>query len=266
MPKGIPPVQPLKGPAFGVTLLMFIMSEASLDRDMDSGWEEQIIEKICFFDMDRTLIAGNSGVSFMQYSFRRGKTTRWKLIKSLFDYVRYRYDCIDMEKAYRASLRPLIGVREEELVQFCQEWFEETLKGIIYPEAKATVCQHQDAGETVAIISNAVTHAVDPLARYLGVSHVLATRLEVCEGKFTGSYVSPLCFRKGKVFWAEKLASALGRKLRDSTFYTDSITDLPLLEEVRDPRVVNPDPKLRVVARKRGWPILHFRPPHKKEA
>ena len=56
--------------------------------------------------MDKTLIAGNSGVSFMRYSFRRGKTTRWKLIKSLFDYVRYRYDFINMEKAYRASLRP----------------------------------------------------------------------------------------------------------------------------------------------------------------
>jgi HAD superfamily hydrolase (TIGR01490 family) len=244
-------------------IVSMIVNETFKDTGRDLRREDQVIEKICFFDMDKTLIAGNSGVSFMQYSFRRGKTTRWKLIKSLFDYVRYRYDFINMEKAYRASLRPLIGKREEELSQFCQEWFEEMVKGIIYPEAMDIVRRHKEAGEVVAIISNAVTHAVEPLGRYLGVSHVLATRLEVHGGLFTGNYVSPLCFRKGKVFWAEKLALDLGGRLQDSAFYTDSITDLPLLERVRDPRVVNPDPKLRAVARKRGWPILHFKHPHK---
>jgi phosphoserine phosphatase len=100
------------------------------------------------------------------------------------------------------------------------------------------------------------------LGKYLGVPHVLATRLEVNGGLFTGNYVPPLCFRRGKVFWAEKFAKDLGGNLQDSTFYTDSITDLPLLEAVRDPRVVNPDLKLRAVARKRGWPILNFTPPH----
>lgn len=212
--------------------------------------------------MDKTLIAGNSGVSFMRYSFHRGKTTRWKLVKSLFDYVRYRYDLINMEKAYKASLRPLIGVREEELAQFCEEWFQAVVKSIIYPEAGIAVKRHRQAGEIIAIISNAVTYAVEPLGRYLGVPHVLATRLEVNGGVFTGNYVEPLCFRKGKVFWAEKLAQDLGGKLQESTFYTDSITDLPLLERVKDPRVVNPDLKLRAVARKRGWPILSFASPN----
>ena len=89
----------------------------------------------------------------------------------------------------------------------------------------------------------------------------MATRLEVNGGLFTGNYVEPLCFRKGKVFWAEKFAKDLGGKLQESTFYTDSITDLPLLERVKDPRVVNPDLKLRAVARKRGWPILSFASP-----
>ena len=212
--------------------------------------------------MDKTLIAGNSGVSFMRYSFRRGKTTRWKLIKSLFDYARYRYDLINMEKAYKASLRPLIGVREEELAQFCEEWFEAVVKAIIYPEAGVMVQRHRQAGEVLAIISNAVSYVVDPLGKYLGVPHVLATRLEVNGGLFTGNYVKPLCFRKGKVFWAEKFAKDLGGKLKESTFYTDSITDLPLLEQVKNPRVVNPDLKLRAIARKRGWPIFKFRSPN----
>jgi HAD superfamily hydrolase (TIGR01490 family) len=225
-----------------------------------------IMKPICFFDMDKTLISGNSGVSFMRYSFRRGKTTRWKVLKSLFDYFRYRYDLLNMEVAYRDSLRPLAGVREEELVQFCQEWFEEAVRPLIFPQAREYVHQHLRKAERVAIISNATSYAVDPLARHLGVPHILATRLEVRQGRFTGNYIAPLCFRQGKVFWAEKLARELGADLSQSTFYTDSITDLPLLERVKHPRVVNPDPKLRNLARKKGWPILDFAaPPREKK-
>ena len=208
--------------------------------------------------MDKTLIAGNSGVSFMRYSLRRGKTTRWNLIKSIVDYLRYRYDVLDMEKAYRDSLRPLAGIEEGELIQFCREWFEDEVRNLIYPEAQDFVRRHLNQGERVVIISNATTYAVDPLARYLGVPHVLATQLEIREGLFTGSYIEPLCFRHGKVFWAEKLAAQVGAEVSQSTFYTDSITDLPLLERVENPRVVNPDPKLRSLARKRGWPVIDF--------
>jgi HAD superfamily hydrolase (TIGR01490 family) len=219
------------------------------------------MNQICFFDMDKTLISGNSGVSFMRYSLRRGKTTRWKVLKSMVDYVRYRYDLLNMEVAYRDSLRPLVGIREEELVQFCQEWFEDAVRPLIYSEARDIVRQHLGQGQRVAIISNATSYAVAPLAQYLGVQHVLATRLEVRQGVFTGDYIKPLCFRQGKVFWAEKLARELAAEVGQSTFYTDSITDLPLLERVQDPRVVNPDPRLRRLARQRGWAVLDFLPP-----
>jgi len=222
--------------------------------------EEMEIKKLCFFDMDRTLIAGNSGVSFMRYSLRRKKTTRWKVVKSIFDYWRYRFDLLDMKKAYKDSLRPLAGAREEELEQFCREWFEEVLRDLIYPEARECVQLHMGRGESVAIISNSTTYNVLPLAQCLGVPHVLATQLEVRDGLFTGNYIEPLCFRDGKIFWAERLARRLGVNLGDSTFYTDSITDLPLLERVKYPRVVNPDPRLRALARKRGWPIQDFLP------
>lgn len=218
------------------------------------------MNSICFFDMDKTLIAGNSGISFLRYSFHRGKTTRWKVLKSAVDYLRYRYDLLDMERAYRNSLRPLMGVREEELIQFCREWFEDVIRNLIYPEAQGFVRHHLNREEKVVIISNATTYAVAPLAQYLGIPHVLATRLEVSHGLLTGNYLEPLCFRYGKVFWAEKLARDLGAEIDRGTFYTDSITDLPLLERVGNPRVVNPDPKLRSLARKRGWPVMDFAP------
>jgi HAD superfamily hydrolase (TIGR01490 family) len=218
------------------------------------------MNSICFFDMDQTLIAGNSGVSFMRYSFRRGKTTSWKVLKSIINYFRYRYDLLNMERVYLDSLRPLIGVREEDLIQFCQEWFEDSVRNLIYPEAQRFVRAHLSRGERVAIISNATTYAVNPLAQYLSVPHVLATQLEVRRGIFTGNYLEPLCFRQGKVFWAEKFAGELGAEIDQSTFYTDSITDLPLLERVGNPRIVNPDPKLRILAKKKGWPIIDFSP------
>jgi len=214
--------------------------------------------RLCFFDMDKTLIAENSGVSFMRYSLRRKKTSRWKVYKSMVDYLRYRLDLLDMKKAYRESLRDLIGVREEELTQFCQEWFEDAVKSLIYPQAKECVEKHLTRGDIVAIISNSMTYAVDPLARYLKVPHILSTQLEVQGGVFTGEYIEPLCFRKGKIFWAEKLATRLGKPLGESIFYSDSITDLPLLERVQYPKVVNPDMRLRIIAKKRGWPVETF--------
>ena len=218
------------------------------------------MKQICFFDMDKTLISQNSGVSFMRYSLRRGKTTRWRVLKSTIDYFRYRYDLLNTEVAYRKSLRPLVGVREEELVQFSREWFEEVGRTLIYPQAKDSVRRHLGQGHCVAIISNAASYTVVPLAEYLGIPHVVATRLEVLNGLFTGDYIQPLCFRQGKVFWAERLAREIGADLGRSIFYTDSITDLPLLERVQEPRIVNPDPRLRRLARKKGWTILNFLP------
>jgi HAD superfamily hydrolase (TIGR01490 family) len=208
--------------------------------------------------MDRTLIAGNSGVSFMRYSLRRKKTTRWKVCKSLIDYLRYRYDLLDMQKAYRESLQELVGVREDELIRFCEEWFAEVVRDMIYPQARECVQKHLGRGDIVVIITNSMTYAVEPLARHLRIPYTLATRLEVREGVFSGEYIEPLCFRQGKIFWAEKLAARLGVPVGESTFYSDSITDLPLFERVKYPQVVNPDPKLRAVAKKRGWPIQEF--------
>jgi HAD superfamily hydrolase (TIGR01490 family) len=218
-------------------------------------------KNICFFDMDGTLIAGNSGVSFMRYSYARGKTSLWRVGKSIVDYLRYRYDLLNMDKAYRQSLRPLIGVKEEELIKFCYEWFAERVEKLIYPEVKEIVRQHQENGEITVIISNATTYAIQPLAEHLGISQVLGTLLQVKDGRFTGDFIAPLCFGRGKIFWAQKLMQKINSDFAHATFYTDSITDLPLLEMVKNPQIVNPDLKLRSLAKRRGWPLRYFRKP-----
>ncbi len=216
---------------------------------------------ICFFDMDGTLIAGNSGVSFMRYSYDRGKASLWRVGKSIIDYLRYRYDLLNMDKAYRQSLRPLIGVKEEELIKFCAEWFVERVERLIYPEAKEIVRQHKVNGELTAIISNATTYAIQPLAQYLEIPYVLGTLLEVKNGRFTGEFIAPLCFGPGKIFWAKKLMQEVNGDFSRATFYTDSFTDLPLLNLVSNPQVINPDPRLRALAKKRGWPVRDFQKP-----
>lgn len=223
--------------------------------------QEGKLRYICFFDMDGTLIAGNSGISFMRYSYARGKTSLWRVGKSIIDYLRYRYDFLNMDKAYRQSLQPLIGVKEEELIKFCYEWFKERVEKLIYPEVKELIRQHQANGELTVIISNATTYAIQPLAEHLGIPHVLGTMLQVQNGRFTGEFIAPLCYRQGKVFWAKKLMQKINSDFSHATFYTDSITDLPLLDLVKNPRVVNPDPKLRTLAKRRGWALRDFRKP-----
>ncbi len=226
--------------------------------------QREKFKNICFFDMDGTLIAGNSGVSFMRYSYARGKTSLWRVGKSIVDYLRYRYDLLNMDKAYRQSLRPLIGVKEEELIKFCYEWFAERVEKLIYPEVKEIVRQHQENGEITVIISNATTYAIQPLAEHLEIPQVLGTLLQVKDGRFTGDFIAPLCFGKGKIFWAQKLMQKINSDFAHATFYTDSITDLPLLEMVKNPQIVNPDPKLRALAKRRGWPLRDFRRPKVK--
>ncbi|HMI93633.1 MAG TPA: HAD family phosphatase, partial [Polyangiales bacterium] len=107
----------------------------------------------------------------------------------------------------------------------------------------------------MAIVTGATRYAARPLADELGIEHVIATELEVADGLFTGKVMRPMSYGTGKVVLTERLASEHGLSLDDATFYSDSITDLPLLERVGKPVAINPDARLRRVARKRGWRI-----------
>ena len=105
-------------------------------------------------------------------------------------------------------------------------------------------------------MTGASPYAAQPLARRLGIPHVVASELEVDErGLFTGRFVDPLCYGTGKIVRTKRLAEAHGFALDEATFYSDSYTDLPLLEAVAEPIVVNPDPRLERIAKKRGWRI-----------
>ncbi len=214
-----------------------------------------------FFDMDKTLIAENSGSLFMKYRYERGEISRWELLAGLAAYLRYKVGLLDINAWTADAMRQFKGQSERTLTREANVWFREMVAETVYPEAEELVRHHQKEGHVVAIVSGATKFVVRPLAARLGIKHILYTRLEVETGRFTGRVVEPICFEEGKIYWLQHLVEQQRIDLARSYFYTDSITDLPLLELVGHPVVTNPDPRLYRVAASRRWPVRFFQPP-----
>jgi HAD superfamily hydrolase (TIGR01490 family) len=216
-----------------------------------------------FFDMDKTLIAENSGALFMRYRYEQGRLSGWELASGLAAYLRYKVGILDIRAWTADAMVQFAGESERALTREAQAWFDEWVAPTIYPEAYQVVRGHQEAGHVVVIVSGATKYVVKPLAARLGVKHILYTRLEVERGRFTGRVVEPICFEEGKIYWLQQLVDEERIDLAKSFFYTDSVTDLPLLELVGHPVVVNPDPRLYRVAARRHWPVRFFTTPER---
>lgn len=219
-----------------------------------------------FFDMDKTLIAENSGTLYMKYQYQRGEITGWDLLAGLGAYLRYKAGLLDIRAWTRSMMVQFKGQSERTLTREANRWFREMVAPTIYPEAEALVREHQAAGHVVAIVSGATRFVVRPLAERLGIRHYLYTRLEVEQGRFTGRVIEPICFEEGKIYWLQQFIEEQGIDLAKSWFYTDSITDVPLLDLVGHPVVTNPDPFLYRAAVRRCWPVRFFEPPAKPSA
>jgi HAD superfamily hydrolase (TIGR01490 family) len=214
-----------------------------------------------FFDMDKTLIAENSGSLYMKHRYEQGEIGGWELAKGLGAYLRYKVGLLDIRAWTQDMMFQFRGESERALAREAKEWLHEKVVGTIYPEAREIVRKHQEDGHVVAIVSGATKFVVAPLAAHLGIKHFLYTRLETERGRFTGRVIDPICFEEGKIYWLQQLVDEQGIDLARSYFYTDSITDLPVLELVGHPVVTNPDPLLYREAVRRRWPVRFFEPP-----
>lgn len=214
-----------------------------------------------FFDMDKTLIAENSATLFMQHRYRKGEISNLDVLRGLAVYLQYKVGVLDIRNWTQRMMLDFRGASEAELEQEAREWFDERVVPTLYPEAVRLVREHQAAGHVVAIVSGATRFVVGPLAERLGIQHMLFTRLEVEDGRFTGRVIEPICFEEGKIYWLQQLIEEEGVDLAKSWFYTDSITDRPLLDLVAHPVAVNPDPMLYREALRRNWPVRLFAPP-----
>jgi HAD superfamily hydrolase (TIGR01490 family) len=173
--------------------------------------------------------------------------------------TQYTLGIIDAPDVASRALRQLEGMHETVFGARCDDWFRVMVERHVADAGRVAVDTHRKKGELVAIVTGASPYTARPLARLLGIQHVVASELELDgSGRFTGKPVLPLCYGEGKVARASLLAQAQGFRLEEATFYSDSLTDLPLLERVREPVAVNPDARLARIARKRGWRIENW--------
>jgi HAD superfamily hydrolase (TIGR01490 family) len=210
------------------------------------------------FDLDRTLVPLNTASLFVKHQYARGEARRRDVLRSIVWLGQYTLGVIDaMEIASRATRR-LAGRNEEQFAAMMQLWVDAHVLPRVSQLARMEVERRKQEGYLCAILTGSTPYSALPVGRALGIDHVIATELEVKEGCFTGNLVAPICFGRGKLDRAEIWAKEHGIDLSASLFYSDSASDLPMLERVREPFAVNPDPRLRVIAKLRGWPRLYW--------
>ncbi len=210
------------------------------------------------FDLDQTLLAGFSATSFVRERFVTGRMSPQELGTTFYGALSFALGRTGFSALMSATTAAYRGLAESMLEEVGEEVFVKHLAKQIYPESRALVEAHQEAGHTVAIVSSATRYQAEPLARDMGIEHVLCTELEVKEGVFTGEVVRPTCYGEGKAIAARELAARIGFDLGESFFYTDSHEDLPLLEVVGRPRPLNPNRQLAQIAKERQWPVRRF--------
>ncbi len=211
-----------------------------------------------FFDLDRTLVACNTGRLFLRDLRRRGEISVAKAVRALGWLAKYHLSIVDLDTVSRRVAEFMRGRSEQEFAEHCQRWVEDEVLPLLLPEGLRKIESHRKEGHMVALLSTSLSYVAQPLARTLNLDAVGSTQFEVKRGQFTGQLVGPACFGAGKVHWAEEMGRHHGVDLDGSWFYTDSYTDMPMLERVGNRVVVNPDPRLKRAARQRGWPTENW--------
>jgi HAD superfamily hydrolase (TIGR01490 family) len=212
-----------------------------------------------FFDLDRTLLTANSGSLWVSRERRLGRLTIRQVAEATLMLIAYRLSVVDIEASMRKALAVYRGVAEATLAEWTREWYRAEVAHLVSAGARAALEEHRRRGHPVVLLTSSSPYVAAAVAEHLGLDGWISSRYEVRDGALTGEPLFPLCYGVGKVVHAERYAGEQGIDLGQSFFYSDSYTDLPMLERVGEPRVVNPDLRLRLHARWRRWPILAWR-------
>ncbi|HYC37730.1 MAG TPA: HAD family hydrolase [Usitatibacter sp.] len=216
--------------------------------------------KLALFDLDHTLLDGDSDVCWAQFLIEEGvlEADRYHA-KNLWFAERYKDGTLDIAQFLDFQLAPLARRPREQLEAWHAEFMERKIRPIIHRRAAEVIASHGDALKALVTATNRFITA--PIARELGIDHLVATDIEECDGMFTGKPRGTPCFREGKIDRVTEWLAGQGARLEDfeSWFYSDSLNDLPLLERVDHPVAVDPDATLRTRAQERGWPIVSLR-------
>jgi HAD superfamily hydrolase (TIGR01490 family) len=212
---------------------------------------------VALFDLDHTLLHGDS-----DYSWGRFLVEHHRVDHELYErenqryFDDYRAGTLDINAYLCFQLEPLARHGMDELYQWRQQFMQEKIVPIIRPWGQQCLAWHRTRGDTIAIITATNRFVTEPIARLLGVDHLIATELELVDGRFSGRPQGIPCFREGKIARLEQWLQEQGRQLEDSWFYSDSHNDLPLLNRVDHPVAVDPDATLRAHAIAQGWAVV----------
>jgi len=212
-----------------------------------------------FFDLDDTIIIGtNSMMLYIKYLVKRKEMPRWALAKGVVYSALHKLNLLNIEKLLDNFIAPYKGRDNQEVWDMSLEWFKSLAQPLLAQEALKRIRWHQKQGHTTILLSSASQYVCLPVKDYMGLNHSINSIVEVKDGILTGQFLKPLCYQEGKVYHTKKFVQQHNIDLTQSYFYTDSITDLPMLEKVGNPIVINPDPLLKREALKRNWPIEHW--------
>ena len=214
-----------------------------------------------FFDLDRTLLAGSSALALAGEFHRRGLLSRRELVQAAawqLVFTRYGASPAQAQLMTRRGLERLRGLRPGQLGELVASALEPALRPLLYGEALALLDRHRAQGDRLYLVSATIEEVVSALASELGFDGALGTAAEVVDGRYTGRALFT-CLGEDKLAAVRRLAETNSVDLAHSTAYSDSCTDIPFLEAVGSPVAVNPDRRLRAVARDRGWPVRKFR-------
>ncbi|MDB4977476.1 MAG: Phosphoserine phosphatase [Myxococcaceae bacterium] len=211
------------------------------------------------FDVDRTLVTVNTARLYVRWQMQKRDASWLDYVRVTGALMQYVSGTLQPERAARHAFETVRGTSEAKMREECLGWYARVVRPCISRHGREEVRRRRSEGHTCAILSASTPYLTEPLAEELGIDHVLCTRLEVNDGVFTGGWEAPLCYGEGKVARASRWALQHDIDLARSSFYTDSISDLPMLEAVGSPRVVNPDPRLWLVAARRRYPVASWK-------
>ncbi len=217
-----------------------------------------------FFDLDKTVIAKSSTLAFGRPFYRAGFLGKRALMKLGFAqlfYVLFGADDQQLERARDELLELTSGWHRTEIEQLVEETLTEVAEPLVYAEALTLIDEHKRNGRRVFLVSASPVEIVRPIGRHIGVTEIIATRIKTDAAGFFLPELELYAMGQGKVDAINALAEAEGIDLEESYAYSDSTTDVPMMEAVGNPVAVNPEKELRRIAEERGWPILEFQRP-----
>ncbi len=216
-----------------------------------------------FFDLDKTIIAKSSTFAFSRPFQAGGLITRRAVLRSTYAQFVYLVGGADhdqMEKMRQFMSQLCAGWDVATVREIVAETLHHIVDPLVYDEAVCLIEEHRAAGRDIVIVSASGSELVGPIGELLGADRVVASRLEIVEGKYTGE-ISYYAYGHVKADAMRELAEEVGYDLAECYGYSDSITDVPMLDAVGHPHAVNPDRDLRKVAAANGWPVLVFTRP-----